>query len=523
MRFCLAWLSLPLAASLAGPTYAAQCSSQTRKWLANDGAADDGFGNAIAVDGGLALVGATGDVTASGLETGSAYLFDLTTGAQLHKLVASDGTSFDFFGFSVAVSPTRALVGAVIDDVGANASGSVYVFDSVNGTETMKLTASDAASGDRFGFAVALSGDRALVGAPYDDGDETDSGSVYVIDLPTGAEVDRWRANVDGLHDYFGWSIAADGNLAAIGTPGDNELGFRSGAVHLFDLQTGDLLRTVRASDGTTNDQFGSSLAIAEGVLVVGAPQVLGNPSRPGAAYAFDPETGIELWKASPADGQPADLFGAAVALAEGTAFVGSLGDDDLGDRSGSVFQYDAQTGIASGKLLADDGRAGDFFGTVAASDGTLVVGAYLDDDRGDDSGSAYVFDLASPGSTYCAATPNSTGESARAYACGSSSLSDNDLTLGAVAVPDSFYLFFRGTTQVQVPFGDGFRCVGGAVRRLQPPRPAMGHRATRTLDLPSAGITAPGTMNFQCWFRDSSPGGAGFNLSDAVSVDFVP
>ena len=123
---------------------------------------------------------------------------------------------------------------------------------------------------------------------------------------------------------------------------------------------------------------------------------------------------------------------------------------------------------------------------------------------------------------TYCVANPNSSGNAAQIGASGCHSIAANDLTLSVAGLPDTPGLFFYGPNQIQVSFGDGVRCVGGAVRRT-PPRPGMGASFEEQLDLTSL-VIAPGvTSNFQYWFRDPMAGGAGFNLSDAVEVGFEP
>jgi hypothetical protein len=126
------------------------------------------------------------------------------------------------------------------------------------------------------------------------------------------------------------------------------------------------------------------------------------------------------------------------------------------------------------------------------------------------------------PGDRYCSWTLNSTGDVARIGATGTSSLSANDIVLRADGVPDQPFLFFHAANRIAVPFGNGLRCAGGDVVRL-PAGLAVGNMATTVLDLPSAGITAPGERHFQCWFRDPAAGGAGFDTSDALTIDFVP
>lgn len=160
------------------------------KVLASDGAASDDFGYSVALDGDRIVVGAHFDDTATGgTNAGSVYVFDRSSAGvwvQTGPIVASDGAANDYFGQSVALDGDRMVVGAYNDDTagGANA-GSVYVFDRSSAgswVQTGPIVASDGLGGDSFGEHVALDGDRMVVGAPNDDpAGVADAGSVYVM------------------------------------------------------------------------------------------------------------------------------------------------------------------------------------------------------------------------------------------------------------------------------------------------------------------------------------------------------
>ena len=133
------------------------------KLLAPDGAPNDFFGNSVAIDGNFALVGAQGDDDSGG-NSGSAYLFDATSGDLFHKFLAPDGNVDNRFGTSVAVNEDFALIGARLGDGSGTNSGSVYLFDVNSGEFLQNLIAPDGADGDQFGFSVALDGDLTLIG-----------------------------------------------------------------------------------------------------------------------------------------------------------------------------------------------------------------------------------------------------------------------------------------------------------------------------------------------------------------------
>ncbi len=124
----------------------------------------------------------------------------------------------------------------------------------------------------------------------------------------------------------------------------------------------------------------------------------------------------------------------------------------------------------------------------------------------------------------YCSAAPNSVGAGANISLSGSTSVSANDLALQAGPVPNQPGIFFFGPNQIEMPFGNGYRCVGGAVKRL-PVVFATGGAIDYSIDntqFPASGsLIAGSTWNFQAWYRDPAGGGSNFNLSDAVRVDF--
>ena len=125
----------------------------------------------------------------------------------------------------------------------------------------------------------------------------------------------------------------------------------------------------------------------------------------------------------------------------------------------------------------------------------------------------------------YCTAIVNSLGQPATISAQGSLSVSAQSLTLVAAPVPNQPGLFYYGPDQVQFPFGNGFRCVGGTVFRL-PVTSALNQVLAHDVDFtvwPASLIAAGEVWNFQGWYRDPAAGGAAFNLSDGIELTFQP
>ena len=158
----------------------------------------------------------------------------MATGQQVFKLVASDAAEHDMFGLSVAVSGNLAIVGAPGDDDDGAVSGSAYLFDVTTGQQLFKLTASDALGDRIFGTSVAISGNRAIVGAPG-NGIGVHYGSAYVFDVTTGQELFKLTApdlNPPFFHDNFGGSVAISGNTVIVGDlEDDNDAGVASGGI----------------------------------------------------------------------------------------------------------------------------------------------------------------------------------------------------------------------------------------------------------------------------------------------------
>ncbi len=315
-------------ALVAGGAAQAQTFAET-KLTASDGAAVDKFGASVALSDGTALIGAYGDDD-KGTQSGSAYLFD-ADGTQTHKLTASDGSAFDQFGCSVALSDGTALVGAYRDDDKGTDSGSAYLFDA-DGTLAHKLTASDGAAYDTFGLSVALSDGTALIGAYGDDDKGTDSGSAYLFDAD-GTQTHKLTASDGEAGDQFGYSVALSDGTALVGAFGDNDKGYASGSAYLFDPD-GTQMHKLTASDGAMFDYFGYSVSISGNLALVGA---FGRDANIGAAYLYHAKTGVELAKLTASDGAAGDSFGFSVALDGSTALIGA---EDAGGK-GAAYLYD--------------------------------------------------------------------------------------------------------------------------------------------------------------------------------------
>ena len=226
---------------------------------------------------------------------GAAYIYDVTTGAQLRKLIATDGADRDFFGGAVAIDGNIAVVGAEANAGVVPGGGAAYVFNVTTGQQLFKLTPTDAAQNEFFGVSVAVSGNRAIIGAYDDHGAQ---GSAYIFDLSTGQQLFKLTASDAAVSDFFGISVAAKGNLAIIGA--DQKL--NGGTAYVFNIATGQQLAELLPNDGVKRDDFGIAVGISGNLAVVGAQEKADVGDLSGAAYVFNSSTGEQITKLTGTD-----------------------------------------------------------------------------------------------------------------------------------------------------------------------------------------------------------------------------
>ena len=328
---------------------------------------------------------------------------------QRAKLTAANPAQGDLFGISVAISGGTVVVGVPNDDDDGFNSGSAYVFtrSGTNWNQQSKLTASDAAAGDQFGFRVAIDGETIVVSAVGDDDAGPSSGSAYVF---TRSGTD-WTQQAKltppspAAGDGFGISVAIFGQTAVVGAYHDDDDGTDSGSAFVFTRRgtNWNQQSKLTASDAKELELFGRSVAISGQTVVVGAPvELCHDLPGGGSAYVFTRSgtTWTEQAKLKASDTAADDEFGREVAISGGTVVVGALRHDDPDPDSGSgyVFSRSGTTWTEQAELTASDAAADDQFGfSVAIAGQTVVVGVRSEDpDLGGgpllSAGSAYLF-----------------------------------------------------------------------------------------------------------------------------------
>lgn len=329
--------------------------------VGTDTVASDRFGFSVAIDGDTAVIGAFEDDHGQFINRGSVYVFvrdGMGAWSQQAKLVPSQSSNVLNFGRAVDISGDTVVVGALNDDSpGALDSGAVYVFNrSVSSwTQQARLTASDAQTGDGLGFDVAIEGDTLLAGADMGDDDvrgQSDSGAAYVFTRsgPTWTEAAKLTASDSQAGDALGFAVALDGGSALVGahTAGSTT----AGAAYIFTGSGATWSEQAILVDpgGAFGDRFGFDVTIDGELAVIGA-RLDDDPlagADAGSAHVFvrDGTTWTHVARLNADDAAASDEFGSAVASRSGFALIGAYRDDEAGlvDR-GSVYVFGTSGG----------------------------------------------------------------------------------------------------------------------------------------------------------------------------------
>jgi len=404
-------------------------ANQVAKLDPDDGDSKDIFGQSVSISGDTLVVGAGNDEDPNGeYYSGSAYVFEKAGGwsnghaNQVAKLDPDDGDPADYFGSAVAVSDDTALVGAFNDERGgeSNVSGSAYVFEKGGGwsdgdaNQVVKLLPDGGqatAYKSLFGYALAISGDTAVVGAPEDGLNGPESGSVHVFEYTAGSWLHQAKLDPDDgdSYDKFGNVVAIDGDTIVVGAGHDEDPnGNLAGSAYVFEKDSGwgdghaNQVAKLDPQDGGDGDYFGDSVAISGETVIVGAAADADpNGVKSGSAYVFEKSMGWsdghanQVAKLDPDDGADYTLFGVSAVIKGVTVVIGAAGPE-----CGSAYVFEKGSGWMDGhanqvaNLYPDDWCIG--YPSLAMNDTTVVIGNPDAAPNGYYSGAAHVFEKGS-------------------------------------------------------------------------------------------------------------------------------
>jgi len=280
-----------------------------------------------------------------------------------------------------------------------------YVFDPQSIAD---IYASDAEIDDGFGFSVSIDGDYILVGVPFDDiGTYSDAGSAYLFKKDINGninQIDKLKPSTSKQEEYFGYSVAIDGNMIVVGAP---ESSNSSGDIYIFHLDGNDSVvfppqQLDLGSSASNGDGFGTSVDISGNYIVVGAPGKASvylyelNSTKVASLKDSESEVGLSS----------SDDYGSSVAIDGNYFIVGSQNNDITYTNDGNAYVYKINTSTdQSSKITSIESPSPtnneDHFGnSVDISGNYVVVGAYGNDNIGTNSGRAFLFEINSIGSS---------------------------------------------------------------------------------------------------------------------------
>ncbi len=374
------------------------------------------------------------------------YDQDLTLATNTGNLVKN---GYFFAGWNTAANGSGTTY-----EAGASYSLNTPLVLYANWVELTKLLATDGAEFDLFGVAVSIDRDTAVIGAAYDDDKGSNSGSAYIFTLSgtTWTQEAKLTASDGAANDNFGRNVSIYGETVVIGAYKDDDA---KGSAYVFTRSgtTWTQEAKLTASDGAANDNFGRNVSIYGETVVIGAYTDDDKGSNSGSVYVFTRSgtTWTQEAKLTASDGAANDSFGSTVSIYGDTVVIGAYNNDDKGSNSGSayVFTRSGTTWTQEVKLTATDGSAGDYFGISVSIDGdTAVIGAAYDDDKSYHAGSAYVFTYSGTTWTQEAKLIANDG-SARDLFGLSVSIDGDTVVIGAFTNDDkgSAYVFTRSDT----------------------------------------------------------------------------
>ncbi len=364
------------------------------------------FGNSVAISGEYAVAGSPKS-NKEAVNGGLISIYKKNDGEWIFQqtLKSSDIASYDLFGSSIAIDGSYIVAGAYAHDDLISNSGAVYIFKNNNGiwSEIKKITASDAGENDYFGYSVAISGDYVIVGAYGNDNKGYDSGAAYVFKNSgdTWEEVAKLTASDKAEKDLFGYSVSISGEFAIVGAYQNDIKGSNSGSAYIFQnlADTWSETQILVPDKAVIEDNFGYSVGIS------GTNAIIGSPGRDstntiietGRAYIYKYSSGTWTEEIALQEENPAtyNRFGASVFIADNTAITASINDDERGEDAGVAYVFNNNSGTwkETKKIMASDAGVDDKFGfSVGLIEDYAIVGAYQENAGGEDAGAIYIY-----------------------------------------------------------------------------------------------------------------------------------
>lgn len=356
----------------------------------------DHFGQAVAISGSFAIIGAYQSAVGTNNFQGSAsiYQYDGTNWVFMQKLTDATGAANDYFGYAVSISGNYAVVGAYVDDVGANinqGSASIYQYNGSSWVLMQKITDATGAANDYYGFAVAISGNYVIIGSLLDDiGANSDQGSAIIYQYNGSSWVLMQKiTDASGIAgDQFGNSVSISGTRAVVGAAEDDVGGNNSqgsASIYQYSGSNWTLMQKLTDANGAAGDLFGTSVSISGANLIIGA--IYSDASgafNAGAASIYEFARGVWGLRQKLIDpaSTPNTFFGCSVSISGNYALIGAYftNTGPVTDIGHCILYIRVGSGWQKHQYITDPGgSSGDFMGTATGIDGAtkqFVIGS---------------------------------------------------------------------------------------------------------------------------------------------------
>jgi len=363
----------------------------------DDGKVGNDLGKSVAISGNYAIIGTDNAVVGANLNQGSANIYQFNGGnwVLMQKLTDANGAVEDYFGSSVSISGNYAIVGIPGDDVGVNAnqgSANIYWYNGSTWVFMQKMIDAAGAADDFYGTSVSVNDSHAIVGAPNDAvGLNARQGSacVYQYNGTSWVLLQKITDATGAAEDYFGYSVSVSGNYVVVGALNDKVVlnsNQGSASIYQYNRPNWVLMKKITDATGAAGDEFGCSVSISGNYAIIGAfsDDAGGGANRGSASiYQYKNSDWILMKKVTDDTGANDDYFGSKVSISGNYAIVG-VSADDVGSNTnqGSAIIY---IRVGAGwqklqKIIDPSGSLNDNFGNAVGIDAatkTFLIGAF--------------------------------------------------------------------------------------------------------------------------------------------------
>lgn len=291
-----------------------------------------------------------------------------------------------------SIADAQAIELGLTQDCNVDGVPDACQLDSYDFASHEALQRPDPAPGQRFGSTLATDTGVLAVGAPWDTERGIASGSVYLYDANTGNLLRKLTSDLVGESHEFGSALDVSGGIVAIGAPGDNTVGTRSGALYVFDVGSGEELTKIIPDDARLYDEFGYGVAAGDGYIAVGSSR--GDLPSSGKVYVYDSINFGLLYEIGFPGAQRDDELGRVMVIDDGLLYIGYERDSTDEFYAGSVLVYRLSDGMLVYRIIPEQAAIHARFGAaIDVRDGLLAVGSYNLGQQGQSSGGVHIFD----------------------------------------------------------------------------------------------------------------------------------